>query len=136
MILGLLRGERGDRLVDEGQRLCELLSVQAGFGEVGECARPVVGLAALPEERQRPFQPLPRLGPPLKPAQRATASTSAGFAGAATSRPAILRTSPPADSQAHFPASLAIPEPTAPSTPATAATDMGSSIPHSPFPTP
>lgn len=67
---------------------------------------------------------------------RATASTSAGFAGAATSRPAILRTSPPADSQAHLPASLAIPEPTAPSTPATAATDMGSSIPHSPFPTP
>lgn len=59
---------------------------------------------------------------------RATASRSSGRVGAATSRPAIRRTSPPAVSQAHLPASLATPEPTAPRTAVMAAIDMGSSI--------
>lgn len=65
---------------------------------------------------------------------RATASRSSGRVGAATSRPAIRRTSPPAVSQAHLLYSLATPEPTAPRTAVMAAIDMGSSMRCAPCP--
>ncbi|GLW70240.1 hypothetical protein Kpho02_25390 [Kitasatospora phosalacinea] len=117
--------------VERGEQVPAVGEVPGGGGQQprhrAHRARGAVGQATRPGGRrpgpfrvvahpldQQPGQPLPLLPP----------------TGAAICRPVTRWARFPTDSQAHFPASPAVAEPTAPSTPVTAAADSGSPPPH------